>query len=109
MPNPTPTDAQIVAVRKIAGLADRVLAEAKINALNDAEWVAAVALLDKWTADDLDSDATRLTGKVADDPSDERKVIRRALRTILGLSPFSDEDLGPSPGYSGAVATQPVW
>lgn len=107
MPQPTPTDEQIVSVRRVAGLRDRAEAERLVSALNDAEWERARALLNKWAASE--DKFAALDGKVKLDPQDKRNAVRREMRTLLGLSPFSDEELGPGVSGSGAVPVEVWW
>jgi hypothetical protein len=89
---PTPTDAEVVKIRRAAGLTSRAEAESLVSELNDDEWTAALALASRWVV--MEDKYAALAGKVRLDPQDKRDAIRHELRTLLGLAPFSDEERG---------------
>jgi len=101
---PTPEPQEVVQVRRAAGLASRTVTESLISGLNDAEWDTAKALAVRWVA--MDDKFAVLDGKVKLNPSDKRNAIRHELRTLLGLSPYSDEEAGPNVSYSEAVPVE---
>lgn len=95
-------DAEVVKVRRAAGLASRVEAETLISALNEDEWAAALALAERWVA----LDYLVIDGDVKINPQQERDGIRHELRTLLGLDVFSDEERGPGYFESCAVPVE---
>lgn len=99
---PTPSDAEIVKVRRAAGLTSKTETESLISALDDDEWAAAEDLADKWLAVGF----ADLDGRVKLKAQSKRDAYRRQLRTLLGLSPFAEDDPQGQVPTSEAVAVE---
>lgn len=98
------SDAEVVKVRRAAGLSSRSEAETLLSELNADELSTALALADRWVA--IDDKFFRIDGEVKLDPQDKRNAIRHELRNLFGLPVYGEEEQGAGFFESCAVPVE---
>jgi|ERR1044071_6297688 hypothetical protein len=88
-PTPSPRPDEIETARKMCGEPSYAIIEARVNALSDAGWAAAVDDIDEYRG--VERKRVEVGGEVELRPSRTRAELRRDMRVRLGFDPRTDD------------------